>query len=306
MHITQHELLPFLIERFDEVHELWPLADGWWSQAFSFIAADRKLVVRISRKIRDFQKDVYAYFHFNSPAIVIPEVLETGRFNDEFFYCVTALIEGTPADALIESLNGETRNAAASAILEPLYHIHRVDVSNMKGWGYVNENGVGVGSSWPAFLSSVYNNKNETTWQEFARTSFLDGELFANLHRRMESFYPCLPATKQLLHGDYGFDNLLMNKDPKATAVLDWAEMMLGDEVYDLVHMNEPWRDEEVQFYPIWKKYMDTLQRELPYLGERLQCYRIHYTLMHMHIYTVVNDEEGYAQIAQWARRHLL
>lgn len=305
MHITQQELLPFLNERFGDVYELRPLADGWWSQAFTFMAGDRKLVIRISRKIRDFQKDAYAYFQFNNPAIGIPQVLETGRFNDDFFYCVTVFIDGTPADVVLESLQDENRNIAAAAILEPLYHIHSIDVSNMKGWGYVNENGVGIGNSWSAYLSSVYNNKCETTWQELANTSFLDGNLFAGLHRRMESYYACLPAAKNLLHGDYGFDNLLMNREYKAVAVLDWGEMMLGDEVYDLVHMNEPWRDEEVQFYPIWKQHQDALQREMPYLGERLQCYRIHYTLMHMHIYTALNDEEGYAEIAQWAHRCL-
>jgi hygromycin-B 4-O-kinase len=303
MHIDPEQLQHFLSTRFKWARDPRHLADGWWSQAFSFSSDEGELVIRISRNDADFRKDLFASQHFSNPHIPVPVCKEIGRFDDSFYYCLSAFCEGRTSDSLFEELSPAAQQALAPAVLAPLEHIHRLDTSGLTGWGITDTTGKGGWNSWPDFLAAVHNHKHPVTWQQLARNTWLDGRLFERLLERMRSLFPFLPEKKMVLHGDYGFDNLLI-KDGRVTAVLDWAEMMLGDEVYDLVHMNEPWAQPngEMQYLPLW-----AAGKELPHLEERLLCYRIHYSLLHMHIYTVhVQDEETYTQIAQWAQAHLL
>lgn len=122
----------------------------------------------------------------------------------------------------------------------------------------------------------------------------------------MESWFPYLPKEKHVLHGDYGFDNLLLSSTSEVTAVIDWAEMMLGDPLYDLVHMCEPWvRRTGLTYIDLWKKRNEDKGKSIQYFEERLQCYKIHYTLFHLHIHTVRKEEKEYREVEKWAMANL-
>jgi hygromycin-B 4-O-kinase len=306
MHVTLKEVALFLSQKFKQTTDLKHLADGWWSQVFSFTCEKGKMVIRISALIKDFLKDEYAFQHINSPEIRVPEIIATGRFDGQFYYCLSLLCEGTPADQLMERLDHAQQIAVARAQLEPLRYIHQLDTSQQAGWGLTNEKGTGGWASWPAFLLDIHNHKSPVTWQELHATTWLDGGLFEKLLDHMQTLVPYLPVEKQVLHGDYGFDNLLINDQHQVCAVLDWGEMMLGDGLYDLVHMNEPWVKEEISYLPLWLNQQEQAGMQLRYVEERLACYRIHYTLLHLHIHTTRGEEAEYQQIEQWAKQHLL
>jgi hygromycin-B 4-O-kinase len=306
MHITIHQLEQFLSGKYKSVTAVEHLADGWWAQAFVFNCEDGKFVIRISRQTTDFKKDRYAFQHYNSVAIPIPLWKEMGRFNEELNYCITTFCEGNTADNVMRKVDDNTSQIVAVNSLMPLYQIHRLPVASNKGWGFTDEAGNGRWESWTDFLLAIFNQKYQVSWQELAKTTYLNGDLFEKLERQMKELFPYLPKEKKVLHGDYGFDNLLLNDRYEVTAVLDWAEMLLGDELYDLVHMNEPWNEDEVQYLPIWTAYKASQQEEVLHLKERLQCYHIHYTLFHLHIHTTRNEEEDYAKIEQWASRRFL
>lgn len=294
MHIRTEELTAFLSGRFNGADEIEHIGDGWWSQAFAFSATGKRWVIRISKHLTDFEKDIYAYTHFLSPQVPIPAILETGMFNEELYYCISEFIEGKLSNAVWHD---------PSVVLQPLNHIHKLDTSAMMGWGFTDANGNGMFESWEAYLTSIYNHKYPISWQELAERTWLDGALFHELMQKMKALFPYLPKRKKVLHGDYGFDNLLLSDNSKVTAVLDWAEMLLGDEMYDLVHMNEPWVDEpgEVNYMEVWKQ-----GKVIDHFEQRLACYHIHYTLFHMHIHTVRGEEMEYRKIEAWAREHLL
>jgi hygromycin-B 4-O-kinase len=302
MHFETDTVREFLETKYNYVHDVEPVADGWWSQALTFYSGEEKLVLRINRHPVDFQKDEFAYRQFNGPSIRIPEVRSAGNFDQEYFYCISEFIEGVPSDRLLPSGSLKDQMDLAGNILDQLDCIHALETGPFEGWGYTGANGNGLFNSWQEFLLSIHNSKYPASWQELASSTWLNGPLFEKLLKKMESFFPYLPAGKHVLHGDYGFDNLLIGPDGKVAAVIDWAEMMLGDPLYDLVHMCEPWMEwDGMNYIDLWKNR----HPGSPHFEERLQCYNIHYTLFHMHIHTVRNEESDYREVERWAMENL-
>lgn len=239
MHINIKPLKEFLDKKFKHCGSIEPIGDGWWSQALSFYSNDEKLVIRISKHLTDFEKDDFAYKHFKSFEVPIPKIIEIGQFNTQFFYCISEYYEGIPSDQIVT--NGHSNLPIAKKILQPLYHIHQLDTDKLLGWGTTDANGHGLFKSWQEYLLAVYNSKYPISWEELSINTWLDAKLFKELLKKMENLFAYLPSKKQVLHGDYGFDNLLLTIDNEISAVIDWSETTLGDSLYDLVHMNEPW-----------------------------------------------------------------
>ncbi|WP_160713283.1 phosphotransferase family protein [Chitinophaga solisilvae] len=308
MHIDQTTVQRYLETRYQQVQHLKHMADGWWAQAFSFTGDQRQLVIRISRHIADFRKDEYARTHFSSAAIPIPRIIATGPFSDGLYYCISAYCTGTPADDFMETLTTAAALPVAASLLETLQHIHQLDTQHLSGWGHTDANGNGMFDSWEAWLSAIYNHKTPVSWQELAAATWLEADLFRQLITRMESLYPYLPREKKILHGDYGFDNVLLTPDGKISAVLDWSDMQLGDELFDLIHMNEPWINppESVNYLQLWLEDRQRKGIATPHVNERVTCYSIYYTLLHLHIYTTRQDEDSYREVAAWAKSCLL
>jgi len=306
MHIDLNSLTVFLHQQFTHVTEIIAIADGWWSQAFSFKTAGEVRVIRISKHPVDFGKDIFAYTHINSTAIPIPEVMAIGKYDEELFYCISRYVAGTPSDQIMDIYASEPNMEIAQTVITQLVAIHELDTGKLSGWGYTDENGNGIFGSWAEHLLAIHNGKYTIAWQELAKTTWLNGDLFIRLTERMKSYFPYLPKEKHVLHGDYGYDNLLLTPDHRVAAVIDWAEMLLGDPLYDLIHMDEPWdEDARLIYVDVWKAAMKNNPKALLHFEERLQCYIIHYTLFHLHIHTVRNEREDYDYIEQWANENL-
>jgi hygromycin-B 4-O-kinase len=79
----------FLRERFaHEIKDVRSMQEGEVSQAFSF-ERDTGYVMRINKSIEGFQKDAYAYKHFHSDRIPIPEVIQLGHIDERHIFCIT-------------------------------------------------------------------------------------------------------------------------------------------------------------------------------------------------------------------------
>ncbi|SIQ77384.1 hygromycin-B 4-O-kinase [Mucilaginibacter lappiensis] len=306
MHIGINSLHVFLRKQFTGISDVKHIADGWWSQVFSFKTDEGSRVIRISKHLTDFRKDIFAYTHFNSAQIPVPEIIAAGKYDTQFFYCVSKYVDGIPSDQIIDAQGSKPDLLLTQTIVCQLSAIHRLNTGNLKGWGYTNENGDGIFGSWQEYLLAIHNGKYTIAWQELAKTTWLNGELFARLTERMRTYFPYLPKEKHVLHGDYGYDNLLLTADHKIAAVIDWAEMLLGDPMYDLIHMNEPWAESaQLNYMDIWKQDIKNDPKALIHFEQRLQCYTIHYTLFHLHIHTIRGEREDYEYIEHWANQNL-
>ncbi|WP_345989064.1 aminoglycoside phosphotransferase family protein [Chryseobacterium sp. Chry.R1] len=295
----------FLTKKFGKIFNLQFIAEGWWSKAYSFTAEGQQYIIRTGNHVQDFMKDHWAFIHLNNTKIPIPEVLEYGNYHDNVYYCISRKANGDPSDEIMDHLDHYSQTELAKIIIRQLENIHLSDTTNLSGWGFTDAQGKGMFPSWQHFLLSFYNSKTTASWQHLAQTSWLNRQLFTHLIEKMKSFFPYLPNEKYILHGDFGFDNLLLDGNRKVTAVLDWAEMMLGDPLYDLLHMNEPWiRDTGPDFLSIWLN-MKPGYINFEHIEERLQCYHIHYTLFHLYIHTVRKEHDDYQKIENWAINNL-
>ena len=71
-------------------------------------------------------------------------------------------------------------------------------------------------------MLNVFNEKEGDfygRWHGLFETSFLERPLFDQLYAEMESLFPYLPDERHLIHGDYGFNNVLA-QDGEITAVI--------------------------------------------------------------------------------------
>lgn len=70
-----------------------------------------------------------------------------------------------------------------------------------------------------------------------------DVPVFAQLHQALESSIPQCSSKPGLAHGDYRFDNTVLNADLTMAAVLDWELCTIGDPVADFIWSLNYWAE---------------------------------------------------------------
>jgi hygromycin-B 4-O-kinase len=140
--VDQETILLLLKEHFNlPVAGLTPVQGGLIAQTLSFRVNEKEYILRFTTNAMEatYQKEAFLYQHFASPAIPIPRILTVGRLGNDFY----AISEKMPGRGLkFISLDGY--NQTLSSIIETLYAIHEVDVQSWKGYGWLDDNGMGM------------------------------------------------------------------------------------------------------------------------------------------------------------------
>ena len=84
---SKESITEFLSRKYGEDIRLFPIKEGQESQAYWFSRGGREYVVRINSNMEGFKKDKYAYEHFRSDRVPIPEVVETTDRNKQDALC---------------------------------------------------------------------------------------------------------------------------------------------------------------------------------------------------------------------------
>ena len=243
--------------------ELIPLRGGIESQAYLLVENRAEFVLRINRSDIGFKKDAFASHHFNSARLPVPAVIEIGNIDDVHSFCITARVPGTTLqDQTREQVRRTLRSTATT-----MRAISRCDMGSTKGFGTFDEHGVGSHSSWQSFLRSP----STLEWTKIApplRNAGIDSAL-QMLHKLSEN----MPDFRNLVHGDFGSNNLLSD-GTLITGVIDWSAAMIGDPLYDVAN---------VFFWRTWLDCMDILSVFLTdtlafnqNARKRLLCYQLH------------------------------
>ncbi|MBJ3785207.1 aminoglycoside phosphotransferase family protein [Devosia sediminis] len=217
---------------FPDMSPLEALNEGEDSRAFAFQAGNTGYVVRINASAAGFEKDRLAFAQFFSSAVPVPEVVQIARLGTEAWLCVSARLPGMTLQALPrggafaygEALGGVMDAMAATPV-------------NGTGAGPLGADGNGCFSTWPDFIADV----SRWTWEGLAEA---DQAFAAQVVSDAERMAHALPDRRQLVHGDFGSNNVLVG-DGRVTGVIDWSEAMLGDPLYDLANLLfwRPWLD---------------------------------------------------------------
>lgn len=287
-------VLEFLRKKFDRnIISIDPLEGGEMSQAFSFNAGSGKFVIRVDTEIKAFEKDKFAFEHFASNKIPIPEVIRLGRLDQKYYYAITKKAEGQTLDKLSEK---EARKILPQ-LIQALDEIHNVYIRDLK-YGDWGADGDAWFNTWREYILSI-NNEKWFEWGDLFKNSFMEKEVFAKAYDKIEKIVEYCPEQRYLVHGDYGFNNLLADGE-KITGVLDWGESKYGDFLYDVAWLGFWTRniDYEKEFYKHYKEK----NIDVPNYGERILCYKLYLGLSAAQFSVKSNQEKSYI----WTRDRIL
>ena len=283
-----------------DVLRLEPIHAGHISQTYSFTVADQGYIIRFNEASESFEKDAYAYRHYASTNIPIPRIVTIGRV-EKLAYAISEKLPGTMVNYMSES---EYRKIIPP-MMEVLDAIHHVDVSNLQGYGYINKNGIGQSKSWRQYLQYLSIIKQEFPvgfheyWQALFQDSLLEKSVFDTVYAKLLSLLDFCPEERYLLHGDYGFDNLLAHEG-RITGVLDWAISQYGDFLYDVAYLH--FFSTHNNFLKLFSEFYANKNRSIPYFNERMMCYSCFIGLNTIHFYATAQLQKEYV----WARERIL
>ena len=299
--INPDTVLTLLQQQFTEsVSQLEPVSIGHISQTYSFVAGEQSYIIRFNATSEFFEKDAYAYKHYASPDIPIPPIVTIGR-RGEVAYAISEKIPGT----MLNFMDDATYRQVIPSVLEVLDAIHHIDVSQQQHYGYINSSGVGNSNSWRQYLQSLslVDLENETNfsryWQTLFQESMLEQSVFENVYQKMLSLLDYCPEERYLVHGDYGFDNVLASQG-KITAVLDWASSLYGDFLYDAAYLH--FFSYQYDFLELIRKFYASKHRSLPFYDERMLCYTCFISLNVLKFFASAQLQREYI----WARDRIV
>jgi hygromycin-B 4-O-kinase len=271
---------------------LTPLRGGGTARVYTLEHAGAPLVLRLSALSESFAKDAHAATHFATPGLPIPAVVAWGQAAEGVLYALTRRAPGAP----LNTLAPERQRDLAPAVLDVLDQIHAIDVSATSGYGYWSPNGPGRWPSWAAFLQSVTDEEQEGPFQGWTKL-FDDGRLdragFTTIYEAMVTLSDDVTPERTLVHGDLGFDNILADEHG-LTAVLDWANAMYGDPLYDLAWLS--FWPSPVDWLELWRRRPQA--RWDAEADRRVVCCWCYQALIAMRFFAIT----GQPQVGDWVR----
>jgi hygromycin-B 4-O-kinase len=291
--ITPAIVINFLQSGFNPgISEVALIGAGMFSQAFSFDFDGQQFVIRLNSHPEDFLKDAFAYEHFASSKLPIPKMIRFGRFDDIHYFAITECCQGMT----LNDLEAGAIEQTLPSLFDTLHTIHTLDSSNYSGWGLTDACGNGGFASWQDYLLSFYNQKFPFTWKQLFSETFMEQELYEKALVVIQNNLQFCSTQKYWVHGDFGFDNVMSDRQ-RITGVLDWAESLLGDYVYDIAYL-EFW-SENICYKQRWLQWLRNRQinLSLDHFEERLRCYILHIALKGLAIAAIRNDMQDYTQV---------
>lgn len=242
------------------------MREGEESQAFEFTRHGLGFVARIGPSGEAFRKEALAHAKFNSPGVPVPEVVAIAPIGGELFLCVSRRAAGVT----LEDLDAGSLRRIAGPVADLMNSIAASPVDWMCGFGVFDASGNASDVSWRGFLSGIAD-RARYDWSYAERAGVDLREIEPLLDRLCELSTFC-PETRQLIHGDFGSNNVLTNRDG-ITAAVDWSEAAIGDGLYDVAN---------VFFWRTWllcmeiqAQHLETRLSTLPNWRERLLCYQL-------------------------------
>jgi hygromycin-B 4-O-kinase len=281
----------------EQVSNIETIQGGELSQAFSFRIQDEEYVIRINANPEGFQKDVYAFKHFSSAKLPIPEITEIGKLNDTQYFAISKKASGT----VLDKLSKQEYEAAIPSLLDILDVIHAIDVYKQGKFGGWNSDGAAYFSSWKEHLLSTAGKEKRAEFEKLCKESYLERNVVDTLLAKIEELVPYCPEEIHLLHGDYGFSNVVVERG-KVTGVLDWANSKYGDFLYDVAWLSlwPPIYD----FAGMSKKRFIDKGMNVEYYEERILCYLVFSSLESLNF--TAKGGEARKDDYEWTRDRIL
>lgn len=269
-----------------------PVGGGQIAQTFAFTAEGRAYIIRFNHTnmLVNLEKEAYIYRHFAAPLVPIPPIHQVGHL-EGFVYAIS---EKMPGRTMLDLPQAELI-ASIPAIIATLDAIHASPVGETTGYGTFDGNGVGLAQSWRESLASVDQEEAPDDfygqWHHMFEDTILEREVFERVYAAMVRLLDLCPEERRLVHGNYGFGNLLL-ADGQVTAVLDWINAKYGDFVYDIAWLDF-WAP-ALQFGEQFARHYAAQGRAVPAYAERRRCYEYHIGLEALRFFAKTGQRPEY------------
>jgi hygromycin-B 4-O-kinase len=172
-------------------------------------------------------------------------------------------------------------------LFDELIKISRIPIM---GGGYGNWNPENFNAKYPSGKDWALAKLMPEHWLEIHKTEdYFNLELMDSIAKEVESLVKYIPEQRYMVHGDLGFSNTLSD-GREITGVIDWAECMYGDFVYDLCWL-QFWSD-KIDYLGMFPKYSGGLPLE-NYM-ERSRLYLLIIALESMVIFAESGRKDEY------------
>jgi len=283
----------------EPLSDIVPLSGGEWSQAFGFKQGGEDYVVRFGQDKDDYLRDKLMSGHA-STVLPIPRVLEVGEAFDGY-YAISERAFGT----MIDQLDKPAMKRVMPSLFTTMDAIRQTDISGTTGFGHLQTDGNAKHASWYEVLLDVANDsvyRKIHGWKAGLASSPVGIKPFEEAYSLLTELSRDLPEVRSLIHNDLLNHNVLVNDD-KITAVIDWANALYGDFLYDLAQFTF-W---EPIFEPIkgidWEaaalEHYKSIGLEVPEFKRRLVCCMVRMGLDAQAYYGFKKDWTYLAPVAQ-------
>jgi len=261
----------WLAARLGRIEHFAPIGKGEWSSAFGFETRGGGCVIRFGRFPEDYAKDRIAA-GFARPGLPVPAIREIG----EAFGCAYAISERAHGVGF-DTLDRAGYRLALPAVFRTLDALRSVEVSASPGYGVWREDGSAPYASWREALLDIGRDPPDSRthgWRaKLATVPEAVGRFEEGLQILQQMVEVC-PETRHVIHADLMGDNLLVDGE-RVGAVVDWANSMYGDFVYDLARL-EFWTPWFPELEPVLHDAVCEHYADEPDFEARLRCYQVH------------------------------
>jgi hygromycin-B 4-O-kinase len=222
--VTSH-----LAARFGSVAALTPLEGGEWSRAFAFRAGARELVLRIGSVEEDYEKDRVAA-SWRRDGLPVATILETGEIGG-IAYAISERVHGSA----IEELDRTGWRRVLPHLFDALAAMREIDLPG-RGYGRWTPNGSAPHRSWREWLLSIADEPLDPRirgWRDHVASVPGARDRFERCYAALVDAARHAPEVRHVVHADLTARNVLVT-DSRISAVLDWANSLAGDPLYDV------------------------------------------------------------------------
>lgn len=297
--IAQDEVFALLREHFAApIEDLEVVSGGQIAQTYGFIAQGERFILRFTQHMgANLDKELFIERLLASSGVPIPPILHVGRLGD-LHYAISRRMPGKP----ITNVPPDEYEATIPALMQTLDAIHGADVSGTTGWGIFSDAGRGFFPSWRASLAYIREDEPEWDfygkWHSLFETTFLERDVWEALYARMVAMLDACPEERFLVHGGYGFGNVLA-EGGRVTAVLDWLDAKYGDFLYDVAGLDF-WAP-ELDFRDRFAAHYAERGIAVPRYAERVLCYQCYVALDALRFFAKRQNEASY----RWVRERI-
>ena len=306
--VSISEVEEFLKKNFStNIKNIEILKGGEISQAFSFEDNSESFVIKVRRLRRRFRKfnpfakeaEIAEILSKRNPQIPIPENLEYGTFKENrrerFIYSIVKKIDGS----FVHLFPKESSEIVDRNLIDLMYLIHTIDISDTKGYGNWIRWKEAKQKSMQEYILEGLEREKIYTNERFSSGIF-EIELYNSGAEKIRELIGFCSPNRYLVHADYGFDNVLADKDGNITAVFDWEHSIFGDFVYDIAWLDFWGFREDDRYSNLYcEKYKNSEFLDFKNYDERLLCYKIYIGMSAAGFFSESNQEDKYLEAKQ-------